>query len=131
MVVSSFSIGEASISTMFCPACGIVHRDAHEVAGAHVARLQQFAVAADGELRRTGRRALILDAQHDGLLLADDAEARRGDQLNAPVALARASGDQRVHRRVEAKLRGFRRHVMHAPVGDHDGAGDAVRRHVG
>ena len=63
--------------------------------------------------------------------LSDDAEARRGDQLDAAVALARPPGDQRMHRRREAELRGFGRHVMHAAVGDEDRAGDAIRRHVG
>ena len=36
-----------------------------------------------------------------------------------------------MHRRAEAERRGLGRHVMHAAVGDHDRAGDAVRRHVG
>ena len=35
-----------------------------------------------------------------------------------------------MHRRIEAELRGFRRHVVHAPVSDEQRAGDAVRRHV-
>ena len=33
--------------------------------------------------------------------------------------------------RGEAESAGVRRHVVHAPVGDHDGAGDAVGRHIG
>ena len=36
-----------------------------------------------------------------------------------------------MHRRVEAERRDFRRHVMHAAVGEQDRAGDAVGRHVG
>ena len=78
-----------------------------------------------------GRRALVLDPEGDGLRLPDDAEARRRDQHDAAVALVRAAGDQRMHRRREAERRGLGRHVVHAPVGDHDGAGDAVGRHVG
>ena len=36
-----------------------------------------------------------------------------------------------MHRRGKAERRGLGRHVVHAPVGDEDGAGDAVVRHVG
>ena len=36
-----------------------------------------------------------------------------------------------MHRRGEAERGGIGRHVVHAAVGDQDGAGDAVRRHVG
>src|SRR3954471_10072038 len=107
-----------------------LHLHTHGVARPHVARLELFAVAADRELHRSGSRALILNAQDHGLLLADDAEARRSDELDASITLARASGDQRVDWRVEAKLRGFGRHVVHAPIGDEEGARDTIRRHV-
>ena len=48
---------------------------------------QRLAVAADGDLGRRGRRALVLDAIDDGLRLANDAEARRGDEHDAAIAL--------------------------------------------
>ena len=41
----------------------------------------------------------------DRLVLADDAEARRLQELDLPVALVRMAGDQRVQRRLEAELR--------------------------
>ena len=74
---------------------------------------------------------MILDPVGDGLRLADDAEARRGNQRNAAVALVLFAGDQRVNRRGEAERAGVGRHVVDAAVGDHDDAGDAVGRHVG
>ena len=41
------------------------------------------------------------------------------------------AGDQRVQRRGKAERGRVGRHVVHAAVGDQDGAGDAVGRHVG
>ena len=75
--------------------------------------------------------ALILDLIGHGLRLADDAEARRGEKGDAPVALVLVAGDQRVNRRSEPERAGVRRHVVDAAVGDHDGAGNAIGRHVG
>ena len=74
---------------------------------------------------------MILDLEGDGLRLSDDAEARRIDQHHAAVALVGMTGDQRMHRRGEAEPGEVGRHVVDAPVGDQDGAGNAVRRHVG
>ena len=130
-VVSSSSSGEASISTMFGPACGIGMSTLVGLADAHVAGLELFAVAADRDLRGALARALVLDPEADGLRLPDDAEARRRDQRDAAVALVRVAGDQRMQRRGKAERGGVGRHVVHAAVGDHDGAGDAVGRHVG
>ena len=91
----------------------------------------RLAVAAHRHLRRTCRRALILDAEGDGLRLPDNAEARRGHQHDAAVALVLVAGDQPMHRRGKAERRGLGRHVVHAPVGDEDGARHAVVRNVG
>ena len=129
--VSSFSSGAASISTMFWPGMRDRHVDVDLLADAHAAGV-------DASRRRAAPRpapcrasALVLDAVGDGLRLPDDAEARRRDQHDAAVALVLVAGDQRVHRRGEAERGGVGRHVVHAAVGDHDGAGDAVVRHVG
>ena len=103
-----------------------LHVDADLLADAHVALVDGLAVAAHGDLRVAGRHALVLDPVGDGLRLPDDAEARRRDQHDAAVALVRAAGDQRMHGRGEAERRGVGRHVVHAPVGDEDRAGDAL-----
>ena len=101
--------------------------------GAHGdgALFHHVAVAPHGDLRRADLGALILDAEADGLRLADDAEARRLRQHHAAVDLVAVAGDQRMQRRGKAERRRIGRHVVHAAVGDHDGAGDAVGRHVG
>ena len=62
--------------------------------------------------------------------LADDAEARRGRNRDAAVALVLAAGDQRMHRRLEAERAGIGGNVVHPAVGDQEGAGDAIDRHV-
>ena len=63
--------------------------------------------------------------------MPDDAEARGGHQHDAAVALALVTGDEPVHRRGKAERRDLARHVVHAPVGDEDGAGHAVVGNVG
>ena len=76
--VSSPSSGEASISTMFGPACGIGTLTLTFAPDADVA------LSIISPSRRTvtcagvAGGALVLDAEGDGLRLADDAEARRG-----------------------------------------------------
>ena len=128
--VSSPSSGAASISTMFWPGVRDGHADAALLPDLHGAVLDRLAVAADGDRDGTGGRALVLDAERDGLLLADDAEARRRDQRDAAVALVGAPRDERMHRRAEAEFGRIGRHVVHAAVRDDDRAGDAIRRHV-
>ena len=105
--------------------------DALRRADRHGARLDDVAVAAHGDRRAALARALIVDLIGDGLRLPDNAEARRGDQSHAAVALVLVAGDQRMNRRGEAERACVGRHVVHAPVGDHDGAGDAIGRHIG
>ena len=104
---------------------------AHGRAGLHGALVDDFAVAADGDLSRSCANAGILDLVDDGLLLVDDSEARRGDQGNAAITFVRAAGNQRVQRRGKAKGGSIRRHVMDAAIGEHDCASNAIRRHVG
>jgi hypothetical protein len=93
--------------------------------------LEYVAVAPDRHLRRATARALILDAETDNLRLADDAETRRLGQDDTAVDLATVPGDQRMQRRGKTERGDIGRHVVHAAVGDHDGAGNPVRRHVG
>ena len=125
-VVSSSFSGAASISTMFAPPCGI---GISACCGVPTATVR---VSMTSPSRRTVTWAvclvgtLILDAVGDGLRLADDAEARRGDERDAAVALVLAAGDERVNGRGEAERAGVGGYVVDAPIGDHDGAGDAI-----
>ncbi len=107
------------------------HRDLDVGVHRDHALLQHLAVAPHDHLGGADMGALVLDAEADGLRLADDAEARRLGQHHPPVDLVGMAGDQRVHRRGKAERARLGRHVVHAPVGDHDGAGHAVGRHVG
>src|SRR5262249_46567998 len=91
----------------------------------------RLAIAPDGDPSRLGSRALILDPERDRLRLPDDAEARRGYQGHTAVAFVPPPSDQRMHWRAEAQRGDFRRHVMHAPIGDEYRARDPVRRNIG
>ena len=113
------------------PGMGNLDLDIDLLAGIHRAPFQQLAVAADFYFRRRRPHALVLDPERDGLVLADDAEPRRRDQHHPPVALVRGAGDEGMNRRRKAERPGIRRHVVDAAVGNEDGAGDAVGRHVG
>ena len=62
--------------------------------------------------------------------LPDDAEPGRGGNRNAAVAFVLASGDQGMHRGLKSERRGVGGNVMHPPVGDQEGAGDAIDRNV-
>ena len=100
-------------------------------ADARLHRGDRLAVAAHGDF---GRLAMIVAVEHagdDGLALADDAEARRFNQLDAPVALALVAGDQHMQRRLEAERRGVGGSVVGNAVGDEDRAGHALGRRVG
>ncbi len=91
-----------------------------------------LAVAAHGDGDAgAGGRALVLDAVADRLALADDAEARGGGERHAAVALALLAGDDGVHRRAEAERGDGRGDVVDPPVGEEDGAGHPLGRHVG
>jgi hypothetical protein len=108
------------------------HADRDLLADTDAAGVDGLAVAPHVDLGSAGDAAgtLIFDPVGDGLRLSDDAEARRGDQHDTAVAFVLVAGDQRMHRRGEAERRHLVRHIVHAAVGDHDGAGDAVVRHV-
>jgi hypothetical protein len=103
----------------------------HRCIGIDVARFDLLAIAAHGDAGGGWTDPLILDAKSDGLRLADNAKARRGGQYNSSIALIGDAGDQRMQWRREAERRSIGRHVMHAAVGDHECAGNAIRRHVG
>ena len=74
---------------------------------------------------------MVLDAVGDSLRLADDAEARRRHQHDSAIAFVGTAGDQGVDRSGEAQGRCVHWHVVHASVGDEDGAGHALVRDVG
>ncbi len=78
-----------------------------------------------------GCRTVVNDAEGQLLLFADDAEARRADDLDAAVELIRLAADQPVDRRVEAELLVDIGHVVDLAVGDEDRAADPCRRHIG
>ena len=75
--VSSFSSGEASISTMFGPACLMSTSTLDGLAARQRALVDDLAVAADHDLGALAGDALVVEPVGDGLGLADDAEARR------------------------------------------------------
>jgi len=58
----------------------------------------------------------ILDAIGDGLRLADNAEARRGNKRDAAVAFVLVAGDEGVNRRGKAERTGIAGHVVDAAV---------------
>ncbi len=62
--------------------------------------------------------------------MADNGEARRIGDGELAVALIVLAGDQHLQRRLQMHLV-RRRGVMHFAVGDRNGAGHAVRRHIG
>ncbi len=87
---------------------------------------------ADAGLKGRDRRPVAPDLDGDGLALvagvqhaqldrhglAHDAEARRLQELDAPVPLAGLAGHQHMDRRMEAERLGLGRDVVHEPVGD-------------
>ncbi len=106
-----------------------LHLDPLAGLGAH--RGDRLAVAAYSEADRRARTGAVDDARDDRLVLADDAIARRLDQLDPPLALALMAGDQGVQRRIEPKRGGGAGNVVDVAVGDHDRAADPLERRVG
>jgi hypothetical protein len=78
------------------------HLDRKGRPGPHRLAHEDLPVPAHREQRRT-RSAALLDLGPDRLVLADDPEAGRLDELDLPVPLVRAPGDQRVQRRPESQ----------------------------
>ena len=72
------------------------------------ALFQHLAVAPHDDFGGADLGALVLDAEADGLRLADDAEARRLREHDAAVDLVGVAGDQRVQRRGKAERGGVR-----------------------
>ena len=89
-----------------------------------------LAVAAHRDLGALAADALVVEPVGDGLRLADDAEARRREMATRRSRSSLRAGDQRMHRRLEAERGGIGRNVVDAAVGDEEGAGDAIGRHV-
>ena len=71
--------------------------------------------------------AAVLDPVADRHLLADDAVAGRLFDHQVAVVFAGPSRQQHMDR---PRHRGRRRHVVNLAVGDHDGAGKALARHL-
>ena len=94
------------------------------------ARFHDLAVAADRHHGAPLVGALILNLIGDGLRLANNAEARCGNQGNAAVSLILDARDQRMNRRRKAECAGVRRHIVDASVRDHDRSGNAVGGNV-
>ena len=70
------------------------------------------------------------DLDLEGLLAANKAETRGGDDLKPAIVLTRLTGNESMHRRLEAKRCGGAGHIMHLALGDEDRAGEAVARHI-
>ena len=77
------------------------------------------------------RAAAFQHLRADRLVLADDAEAGRLEELDLAVALVGAPGHERVQRRAEAEALDGSRDVVHDAVRDHHDAGEAIGRDVG
>ena len=129
--VSSPGTAGSSISRMFWPGCG-------NCISSVTLRLSSVRRISSGRPSRRTRSVTVSPARParpclahghlDGAGLADDAELRRVEDLDAAVELVGPAGQQRVHRRVEAEPAGRLRHVVDLAVGDHDDAGEAVGR---
>ncbi len=104
--------------------------DIDGLAARHRALVDHFAVAAHHDLCAFAADALVVEPVGDGLGLPDDAEPGGGGNRNAAVALVLASGDQGMHRGLKSKRRGVGGNVMHPPIGDQEGAGDAIDRNI-
>ena len=101
-------------------------------AGRDGAALEHLAVAADRDLapasaarpgpRRDRRRSAT--GRRCRSAASSTSTTRRSRSSGLPVISACTGA-------LKPSARGFGRHVVHAAVGDHDGAGDAVGRHVG
>src|ERR1700748_405720 len=100
--------------------------DAGSLAARERAFADGLAVAADGDLGALAGDALVVETIGDGLGLPDDAEARRGGNRDAAIALVLVAGDQRMRRRLEAERAGVGGNVMHPSVGDQESVRDAV-----
>ncbi len=105
-------------------------------ASRHGLQIADFlAVHLDGDIRRAALRAtLVEDAQCELLLLIDDAEAGRANDLDATIEFIGAAGDQAMDRRLEAKrLFDIRRsvgNVVDLTVAEEDRATDAGGRDI-
>ncbi len=74
------------------------------IAGAHAQPVDQFAINLDADIEPgTAGNAQIIDAEGEGLAVADQAEARRGEEGDATVDFIVATGDQGMQGGAQAK----------------------------
>jgi hypothetical protein len=101
----------------------LAHR--HTVAG----HLRAVYPQTHGDRRTVGKLG-IDNAEIQALQLVQDGETRSPVQHDAAIPLALLAGDQGMDRCGEAEGSGVRRHVGNNAVGDQDGAGHLLGRHV-
>jgi hypothetical protein len=97
--------------------------------GAHLLAGEDLAVAPDRQHRPAGAAAL-LHLRPDRLVLADDPEAWRLDELDLAVALVGTAGNQSVKGGLEAQSLDGGGDVVHHAVREQHHPGEPVRRHV-
>ncbi len=91
---------------------------------------QNLAIAAHRDLGSADLRTLIFDTETDRLRLPDDSEPRSLGEYHPTIDLVLLAGDQGVQRRRKPQHGRITRHVMHAAIGNQDGAGNAIRRNI-
>ena len=91
----------------------------------------RVAVAANLNRDRIAFLRSVQHPQFDRLILADDAEARRLQKLDPPVAFAFMAGNEGVERRLEAEQVSAGGNIIDDPVGNHEDAANTFHRHVG
>ena len=105
--------------------------DVEGLARRHGEALGRAAADGDGHAHRLAGAVCFLDAEAHRLFLAHHAEARGLLDHHLAVLLAPRAGDDGVQRAAGVGLRRVLRRIVHLPVGDHDGAGEALGRNVG
>ena len=88
------------------------------------------AVAAHAHRHGIARAGRVEHARADREVLADDAEARRFGQFDAPVAFALMSRDEDMQGRAEPELIDAFGNVVNDAIRHHDDAAEPFRRHV-
>ncbi len=114
-------------------AAGMAERHVDQVLVADGDGIRRDFGAVDPEMHGDGGPRLKVRVEHavlHVLRLAEDGEAGRPVEHDAAVVLAFLAGDQRMDRGVEAERVGVLGNVVDDAVGDEDGAGDLIGRHV-
>ncbi len=128
--VNSSGRPSTSSSTTFAPAMLDPNVDGERRVGADLSADEFLTVPANRHERRAGA-APFHDDGADRLVAADDAEPRRLQQLDLPVAFIRPTGDEHVEGGAESEALDRGRDVVHDAVGYEDHAGEPLRRHIG